>query len=389
MNILILSPFFPYPLSQGGKIRVFNIIKYLSKNHRITLACLADEMINDYGPLENYCEEIIVMHRKSSTFADLSRFLLGREPFNYLKYSSARMRETLEKLIRRKAFDLVQIEFSLMWQYANIFKGIPVALDAHNIESEIVGQIKEKSGNPLKNLLYVREEKRLRQKEEETWHTCDICFAVSDKESDVISSRRGQSNGVFTIPNGVDLDRFTFNPKPEGGRQMLFIGGLEYHPNFDSALYLLKEIYPAIKSRVLDIKLDIVGRQLQRIRGLAPSGEIAFHDNVPDVLPYFRKADLLLVPLRQGAGTRIKILEAMGAGLPVVTTPKGCEGIDVKHGEHLLIADSPVNFALAVRSLLKDTELRRSITQRARKLIEEKYSWERLVREMEMIYQKA
>jgi glycosyltransferase involved in cell wall biosynthesis len=336
--------------------------------------------------MHDYCEEVFAIPRRPARFADLARSLLGKEPFNFLKFSSVKMRAALEGLLKRKSFDLVQVEFSMMWQYASLFKGLPVVLDAHNIDSAVVGQIKETVGAPLKKLLYTREEKRFRQKEEEAWRESAFCFAVSDKERDVIASYRAKPGSVWTMPNGVDLDRFIFRPKIENEGQVLFIGGFEYEPNFDSAVFFLQDIFPLIRRTVPAVKLNIVGRQLQRIRDIVGACDIELHEDVPDVLPFFRKADLLVVPLRQGAGTRIKILEAMAAGLPVVTTAKGCEGIHVRHKEHLLIADSADAFASAVFAMLEDDQRRLSIASVARRLVEERYSWEKIVGEMERCY---
>jgi polysaccharide biosynthesis protein PslH len=381
MDILILSPFFPYPLTQGGKIRVFNIIKYLSREHRITLACLSEEKITDYGPLKDYCEEVLVTYKMPSTAKNLLRFLTGLAPFNHLRYASREMEQNLANLLRIKSFDLVQVEFSMMWQYAHLFNGTSVILDAHNIEADNVRQIGNISGNPLKRLLYRLEEKRLRQREEQAWKECDLCFAVSDKEREVIVSHRNPAK-VFTIHNGVDPVLFEFVPKDKLDKRVLFIGGLEYIPALDSALYLIDEIIPRLKLIMPDICVDIVGRELWRIRDKTTSAGVKFHENVPDVLPYFRRADILVVPLRYGAGTRIKILEAMAAGLPVVTTSKGCEGLQVRHGGHLLIADTPDSFADAVHELYEDTGLREYITKSARHLVEQKYSWEIIVNDI-------
>lgn len=388
MNIFILSLFLPYPLTQGGKIRIFNIIKYLSRNHKITLACLSDKEVSAYGPLAKYCEEIITMERKPNFLKDFCLFLFGHAPFNYVRYSSNSFRDAMKKLLKKKSFDLIQIEFALMWQYADIFKGIPSVLDAHNIECKIIGQIKDSCRNPLRKFLYVMEEKKLRAKEEQAWRECSLCFTVSDKEQDVIASYLGHSDRIFTIPNGVDLKRFKFLSKTDSGKQLLFLGGTDYQPSLDSALYFLKEIFPLVQSKTSDVKLDIVGCKLHGLANYISIKGVKLHENVPEALPYFRKADVLVVPLRYGAGTRIKILEAMAAGLSVVTTPKGCEGIDVKHGEHLMIAGSPDSFASAVQRLLKDVALRNTVTKNARSLVEKKFSWEMLVRDMEKFYDK-
>lgn len=386
MNILVLSPFAPYPLDQGGKIRVFNIIKYLSRDHRVTLACFFGATAPDLGLLNGYCEDIIAVERAPNLIKDMVSSLLSEEPFNYTAYSSDSLRSALHRVLEKKTFDLVQIEFSTMWQYADLFKGIPVVLDAHNLEYEIIRQVREFYKSPLRKLLYSLEEKKLRFKEEQAWRECRLCFTVSDVERQLISLHSGLVDKTTTIPNGVDLERFPFTPKTEIDNQLLFLGGMRFQPNLDSARYLLKDIWPAVRGRVPDAKLDIVGSELWRLKGRAGQEGTAFLENVPDVLPYFRRADVLLVPLRYGAGTRVKILEAMAAGLPVVTTSKGCEGLEVVHKEHMLIADSPEAFASAVSSVLGDFGLRKTMVGRARKLVEKRYSWEVLVKQMEDAY---
>lgn len=387
MNILILSPFFPYPLTQGGKIRVFNIIKYLSWHHRITLACLSEEEVVDYGPLKDYCEGILVTRRRSSAVKDLLKFLTGPAPFNCVRYSSAELEQNLLNFSKIKSFDLVQVEFSMMWQYAHIFKEAPVILDSHNIEADNVRQIGNISGNPLQRFLYRVEERRLREKEEQAWTECSLCLAVSEKEREKIASGSNTGN-VFTIPNGVDLERFEYAQGNGPGNKVLFMAGLDYKPNLDSILFFLKEIFPIVRSKTSDVTLDIVGRRLWKVRAYKTEG-VEFHEDVPDVLPFFKNAAMLVVPLRQGAGTRIKILEAMASGLPVVSTSKGCEGLEVLNEKHLLVADAPGSFASAVLRLSKDGALRSFVAGNARKLVEERYSWEKIAGEMEKTYQKA
>lgn len=389
MNILIISPFSPYPLSQGGKIRIFNIIKNLSKSNSITLAAIVNDKLHSQSePLQQFCEKIIFVERPPKLWRDIFNFIFGKDPFNYVRYFSVGMKRELERLVKLKTFDIIQIEFAMMWQYVDIFNGIPIVLDAHNIEFEIVRQIKNTYRNPLRKLFYIIEEKKFREKEERAWRECSLCFTVSDKERNIISSYLGNPNKVFTIPNGVDLERFKYYPKTNMSKQLLFLGSMDYRPNLDSALYFLEEIFPIIHSKIKDVKLDIVGRELWRIQNHSSIKGVELHENVPEVIPYFRKADVLIVPLRYGAGTRIKILEAMAAGTPLVTTSKGCEGVGVTNGEHLLVADSPEEFASAVQRVIEDDNLRNSMTQNAREFVERNYSWEMLVEEMEGFYHR-
>ena len=382
MNILVVSPFFPYPLTQGGKITIFNTLKYLSLRHRVSFACLAEEPISDYGPLRDYCEEIVVVERKPKPVKDLLTFLTGDYPYNAVRLHSADFALELKKLLERRTFDLVQIEFSLMWPYAPIFKGIPLVLDAHNIEYQIIRQNRINCRNPVKKLLYAIEERKLRELEERAWRECTLCFTVSVNEMAVISSTLENDHKLITMV-GVDLARFEFQVKQGHGTRLLFVGGLNYHPNLDSAQYLLREISPLLRACLPEVKLDIVGQELWRVAGLIPENSgVEMHENVPEILSWFRGADLLVVPLRQGAGIRIKILEAMAAGLPVVTTSKGCEGLQVEHGRELLIADDPVAFANEVVRLLGDHGLRRTLAENARSFVAQYYSWETVVERM-------
>ena len=189
-----------------------------------------------------------MVQRPPSTVKDLLKFLMGPDPFNCVRYFSSEMEQSLSDLLRAKSFDIVQIEFSLMWGYARIFGNMPVVLNTQNIEYQNIRQLKDAAGNPLKKLLYLLEEKKLKKREQEAWRQCALCFAVSEKEREVMVLHVN-SDKVFTIPNGVDLERFKFLPHGGTGKRLLFIGGMDYAPNLDSAEFFLKEIFPVIRSK--------------------------------------------------------------------------------------------------------------------------------------------
>lgn len=390
MKILIIAPFLPYPLDQGGKIRIFNIIKNLSRSHSVTLAAIVDntEAI-DTGPLKDLCAEVLLFERPARLWPDRLAFFTSSSPYNVIRYSSATMRPQLKQLHQTKKFDLVQIEFSMMWQYAALFPTTPVVLDAHNIEHKNVQQIGKTKQSLVWRLMYRVEEERLRQVEERAWHQCALCFTVSDKEREEISARVGDDSKVVTAANGVDLDRFAFRPRQPGGNKILFLGGMDYAPNLDSAKYFLSEIYPMIRRDIPEATLLLVGRELGLLGDATAQEGVECYESVPEVLPWFYAADVLVVPLRQGAGTRIKVLEAMAAGLPVVATSKGCEGILAQNGVHLLCAEVGDDFAAAVREALTDQSLIESISQNARDLVEARYSWHSTVHQMDLSYQKV
>jgi glycosyltransferase involved in cell wall biosynthesis len=429
MNILILSPFLPWPLDQGGKIRIYNIIKNLAPVHTITLAAIVDDRNRgDVSPLHQLCDEVILVERPARLWPDRLAFFSGHDPYNIIRYRSADMRRELKQLLSRKKFDLVQIEFSMMWQYADLFADIPVVLDAHNIEHHNVRQIGSAAQSQLWRTLYRLEEKRLRAMEERAWRECALCFTVSEREREEIAKFTVKPAKVITAPNGVDPERFSYRPRENAGRKILFLGGMDYTPNLDAASWFLNDIFPLILRQEPETKLLMVGRELWRI-GVQGSGigirksegreqgtgnwgqeseksrnknpgfadtrspvpdpvSIEFHENVAEVLPWFYEADVLVVPLRQGAGTRIKVLEAMAAGLPVVSTSKGCEGIAARDGEHLLAADSAEDFAVATVKVFRDAALGRHLANAARLLVEERYTWESTVAAMEQGYKK-
>lgn len=379
MKILVISPFVPWPLDAGGKIRIFNLVKELSARHEVTLACLSAEPVAVPDELHSLCAELLVELRPVSLFRDLAGFILGDQPFNVRRFYSPRFADLLASLYERNRYDVVILEFSFMWQYARPFPSERLVLDAHNIESSLIRQLRGGCGNLLKRVLYGVEEKRMAGVEMEAWRGCRLCLAVSDAERLEIIGSGVPPERVVTVANGVDPERFAVSPR-QGGKRVLFLGGLDYYPNRDAAEWLLQEIWPMIREADPEAELLLAGRRTDELlRSGAPQGVVCLGD--PDDVPScLAGADMLLVPLRIGAGTRLKVLEAMAAGLPVVATSRGVEGIGASPGEHLLVADGAGEFAAACLRLLSDVEFGGRLAASSRKLVEERYSWQAVMR---------
>jgi len=377
MKILVIAPFVPWPLAHGGRIRLFHLLRELARHHEVTLVCLADNAEQDLGPLAGICREVVPVVHRHRLVASFCRFLFGPNPYNVERFVSPALAATIQRLLATTPFDIVHLETTHIWPAAAACGEVPVVLGTQNVESSILAQLERVCRNPLKRRLYRLEAAKMRRFEENAWRSCRLCLTVSDDERREIVAAGVAPERVVTVPNGVDLERFAVTTRP-GQKKLLFLAGLDYHPNLDAARWLLAEVWPLLRGAEPAAELFLAGRGTEALAtaGL-PDGVTCLGDpaNVPAC---FAMADALLVPLRIGAGTRLKVLEAMAAGLPVVATSRGCEGIAALPGEHLLVADTPREFADACLRLLAEPELAARLATAARQLVEETCSWDRI-----------
>jgi glycosyltransferase involved in cell wall biosynthesis len=198
---------------------------------------------------------------------------------------------------------------------------------------------------------------------------------------------QGVNATIDVVPNGVDCNRIGYGPPTGQGSCVLFVASLDSDANHDGAIYFLREILPLISLHTPEVIARIVGRNPRSELLNSGDGRHVFvHANVDDVLTYYRNADVIVVPLRSGGGTRLKILEAMAAGVPVVSTSIGAEGLDIVSGENILLADTPVDFAARVVELLSNVEMARTISLSARNLVESIYDWRRIAAAQDAVY---
>jgi glycosyltransferase involved in cell wall biosynthesis len=202
----------------------------------------------------------------------------------------------------------------------------------------------------------------------------DRLLTVSERDRDLFRVLARQAH-IAVVPNGVDLEGFAPSTSMRTKHSLLFLGMMNYHPNDDGVQFFLKEIFPAIRASIPDVHLTIVGGEPSAAVRAAASPQITVTGLVPDVRPYLASAEVLIVPLRAGGGTRLKLLEAMAAGIPAVSTSIGCEGLGAVHDQHLLIADGAEAFARTVIRLLGDAGKRQRLAERARQFVMTRYGW--------------
>ena len=234
--------------------------------------------------------------------------------------------------------------------------------------------MRERERSLLRRSFYRLEELRFRRFEEHQWRTFAACVVTSRREEELVRLR---APGVETavVANAVDLDFFQPSDSDPRPRTMVFNGVLDYRPNLDAALFLVEGILPRIRKRFPDTVLTVVGRgKPADLKRLEQQGVIATGE-VPDIRPFVQSAAVEVVPIRMGGGTRFKVVEGLAMAKPIVSTTLGCEGIDVEHGRHLLVADTAAAFADAVVGLFDDPAAGRALGLAGRELVESRYSW--------------
>ena len=392
VRVLQLTYGVPWPPTSGARIRDFNLLRALSGKAEITLCCYAEEVeMPDLARLRALCREVRVFRpgarslwRRASAFAlGLARGVpLGMCPF----FDSAFAAE-LRSIARREATQIFQIEHSLLAGYICAAPaGCGTVLSLHNVCSVQYARMtkldigfRSRVGYWIKAWLLGRSEGRYAAR-------FDHVIAVSSTDADLLR-RENPALPVSVVENGVDCARLQPLAEAPAGNDLLFTGVLGYPPNADAVLFFCREILPLVRRAVPDARLLMAGQSPPpEVRALADWDSVELLADVADIVPCYRRARLSVVPLRAGGGTRLKILESMALGRAVVSTSIGCEGIDVRHGRDILIADDAEAFAACVVSLLRNPEARAALAARARRTVEAGYDWPLLAARQLAVY---
>lgn len=397
MKILFLSPSFPYPQDTGAAIRIYNLIRYLSKENEVHLVSFEDRQIEETGLMElkKYCSSVrLVKLKKYPKLLQLPevliRFLRG-EPF-MLKYAeSDELEKMLSNLSQEQGIDIIQFEHSYMGHnvrhLAQDLKARKV-LSFHNIACAQYYRVYKVEKNLLKKIRHLLEWVPMFKWEPRIAGYFDKSVVVSDIDKNLLQFLNPMLD-IAVIPNGVDAGGIASEPSEGREKNLLFIGTMDYEPNEDAVLYFHERIFPLVKREIQDIKLTVVGRNPPpKVQKLSENPDILITGHVDDVRPYYRKAMLSVVPLRSGGGTRLKILEAMATGTPVVSTAVGCEGLAVEDGRNIMIASTPEEFAEKIIRLVTREDLWNKVSCEGRKLVEEKYDWESIASSLQEVYRQ-
>jgi len=387
MKILILSTRLPYPQDSGAKIRAFQLLKALVASHEVTLLTFygspeEEEHFAVLGKMGVRVEPIL--YSRIDAFTGLREIVsscFSRVPFTVGKYRDRRMTEAVAVLTPKH--DVIYCEHMHMAQYLSASDGKLKVLDAHNVEAQIAERLANIETNPLKKLLLVWNYRAMRRYEDEICRMFDLILAVSEQDRVFYRDVYRTPNAVL-LENGVDLDYFQKLPERHEERvKLVFVGTMGWMPNSDGVKFFVAEVLPLIRAAFPEVEVDIVGKNPPAdVQRLAEIPGVHVTGTIDDVRPYVWSSQVVVVPLRFGGGTRLKILEAFAMCKPVVSTTLGCEGIGCTHDKDILIADSAEGFARAVIRLLQDARLRERLSGNAFVLVERCYSWLNLGRKL-------
>lgn len=392
MKILMLTPYLPFPLYSGGQIRTYNLLKNLSKKHQITLFSFIrshqeKQWLKDLAP---FCHKIKVFKRRRAW--DLRNIFLAafsRYPFLVAIYLSNSLKRAIAGELKTNHYDLIHAETFYVMPNLPVGVRLPVLLVEQTIEYQVYQHfVKNFKLFFLKPLLYF-DVLKIKYWENYYWRQATRLAAMSDSDKHIMQ-QVGQRQAVDVVANGVDLDFF---PTTRAGRSLkptvLFVGNFKWLPNRDAAQFLVNEVWPKITAKLPEAKLWIVGRNpTPEIENLQQLPTIKITGNLADIRQAFIQGAVMLAPIRNGRGTKYKVLEAMASSTPVVTTPLGIEGIDARDGQSVLIAKNARELADKTIKLLTNQALAQKLARSARELIVNRYSWLVISNELDKIYQQ-
>lgn len=378
MRILFLSRWFPFPPDNGSKIRVFNLLKHLATRYSVDLLSFSSAPVDKtrVNEMRKYCDRVesVIFREIYQSKLQMIQSLLSPEPLHLQKTHSADMQSRVDRVVQEQVYDLVVASQMAMVPYAakipgmrKIFEEIELTMFYDNFQLET-----QKIKRWRNWLTWIKTTRYIKSSLERF----DAGTVVSEIERQRVKQIYQGDSPVCIIPNGVDFPSESIDFGPSIPDTLIFSGPLTYDVNLDGISFFTKEIFPLVKAARPDVKLLVTGKlDGVQIDDLPNKEWITFTGYLDDVRPVVATSWASIVPLRRGGGTRLKIIEALSFGVPVITTSKGAEGLDLVPQRDVLIADQPEIFANCILDVLGDSDLREKIGQAGRRNVMQKYDW--------------
>jgi sugar transferase (PEP-CTERM/EpsH1 system associated) len=389
MRVLFITDAVPYPPVSGNLLRVYHLVRRVAQEHEVWLATRLNKPEDAAGVdhMATFCHRVLTGERerrsKLAYVPELLRYTLAGKPFELYFEHSEELLAKIRDAMARVDFDIVHVEPSYMGLYID---ELPPAdyktyLGFHNIEFSLYRRAVRIASNPLSKLRLSLHSAQLRRWEPRYAERYDRCVCVSEDDRRLLVGANPRVSATV-LPNGVDTHELQMLPWPENHStpSVVFVGSMNYAPCVDAVIWYAREILPRVRQAVGPVEMWIVGRNPRPEVQALDGGGIHVTGWVDSVEPYYARSTAVIVPLRAGGGTKLKILEAMALGRPVVSTTLGCEGIDVTDGQNILVGDTVESLAAQTVSLLESRSLRDTITANARALVENTYDWDIIAR---------
>ncbi len=405
MKILWLSHLVPYPPKGGVLQRSYHLLKELSKSHQVDLLAfnqtsLMKPLVSsiDVGlaeaklHLSKFCGKVEFFDIISDGTVWSRKWLTLKSLFTNYPYTlnwllSDEFHQRVETLVKREGYDYVHFDTISLAPFLSACKGVKTSLDHHNVESHMLIRRACKESNPLKRFYFYQEGKRLERYEKYFCPRFDLNFTCSELDTERLQAITPESR-IHTIPNGVDIEFFKPSGNPERTNSILFIGTMNWYPNIEAVQFLGEQVWPELKLRLPDIAADIIGANppepIKRFSVEDPRFHV--HGFVDDIHPLLDSAMCYVCPIKDGGGTKLKILDALAMGKAIVADPIACEGIDVEDGINVLFAETKEEYLECIDRVFSEPELRMKLEKNARILAVEKYSYERIGRQLSSLF---
>ena len=396
MRILMLAPFYPLPIRSGGHTRLARLVQELAPRHEMHwMSLVTPEEAGALPPLAGLASPPVLVRARHnpdwrSRLAEAlrpaewrrswSRGLdrLRQYPPDAVHMNFTGLASQLQERLQQLPFDIVQIEYTAMGRYLPLIRRVSpnarVFLDEIDISYIALRRRAEVEEDPSTRRRVERWALRMERFEKRLWSECDGILTMSAVDARTVAESAGHGR-VWPVPNGVDTGFFDFRERDPGNRRLLFLGNLLHPPNSAGLRFFLQKVWPGIRRRNADLEMDVIGEP-GAFRESAPDPPgVVFHGVVGDVRPFLAAACLMVVPIVSGSGTRLKVLEAFAAGVPVISTALGCEGLEVESGREVLLAESCEAFIEGVVHMADHPEDSAELARRARELVESRYTW--------------
>ena len=382
LDILFLAPRIPWPLDTGGKIRTFHLLRALARRHRVKLLTFRERRSGTAEGLRELQNcgvwyELFDAPGHISRVMNLAKGALGPVPLTVRKYQTDEMQRRVMDLSREGKVALVHCDHVHMAPYGSASPASFV-MDEHNVESMIWERFSRDAAEPMhRRLLFKQQAFLLRRLEARLASEASLVTLCSESDVAALNQLCAPNRPrTKVVPNGVDLDYFSAPGPAELSDHLFFTGSMDWAPNENAVLTFLDEIWPAIHQRLPELQFAVVGRNPStRLQSRGRAIEVTVTGTVPDVRPYMRQALALLVPMRVGGGTRLKILEAFAARVPVISTALGIEGIEAVPDKHYLRAETADEFTEQIVRLRTDLQLKNEMVEAGHDLVVRGYSW--------------